>query len=80
MYNDKAEEPDVPDHAVGRIAKFKEDGKGGEVWNQLSHFVFLFKSIFVLFLFVLPLNGVWNFHAFSIFVLFNKIFAWPNTN
>ena len=25
MYNDKLDEVDVPDHASGRIAKFKED-------------------------------------------------------
>eukprot|EP00913_Durusdinium_trenchii_P011439 g10742.t1 len=26
LYNDKMDEPDVPDHAAGRIAKFKEEG------------------------------------------------------
>jgi len=28
LYNDKMDEVDVPDHAVGRIAKFKEEGDG----------------------------------------------------
>lgn len=28
LYNDKLDEVDVPDHATGRIAKFKEDGDG----------------------------------------------------
>jgi len=37
LYNDKLDEVDVPDHATGRIAKFKEDEKTHGFGTRCPH-------------------------------------------